>query len=47
MLRALPDAAQVASLIARACLEVQPGGQVAVPVTSAAQGHGFGQAVAA
>lgn len=47
MLRALPDAAQVASLIARACLEVQPGGQVAVPVTSAAQGHGLRQAVAA
>jgi hypothetical protein len=47
MLRALPDAAQVASLIARACLEVQPGGQIAVPVVAAATATGLRQAVAA
>lgn len=47
MLRALPDAAQVASLIARACLEVQPNGQVSHPLSATASARGFGQAVAA
>ncbi|TPG52887.1 photosynthetic complex putative assembly protein PuhB [Sphingomonas glacialis] len=47
MLRALPDAAHVASLIARTCLEVQPSGQVTQPVSPAAPANGFGQAVAA
>lgn len=47
MLRALPDAPHVASLIARACLEVQPGGQITPPVTAAPQAGGLRQAVAA
>lgn len=47
MLRALPDAAQVAALIARACLEVQPSGQVSQPVSAATPVPGFGHAVAA
>ena len=47
MLRALPDAPHVASVIARACLEVQPGGQITAPVAATTQGNGFGQAVAA
>lgn len=47
MLRALPDAAHVASLIARACLDVQPGGQIAKPVVAATPVNGLRQAVAA
>ncbi|MEG3177846.1 photosynthetic complex putative assembly protein PuhB [Sphingomonas sp. RB3P16] len=47
MLRALPDAAQVAALIGRACLEVQPNGSVARPSSATPPVTGFGQAVAA
>ena len=35
MLRAVPDAANVAALVARACLSANPGGQIAVAETQA------------
>lgn len=45
MLRAVPDAAGVAALVARACLAVNPGAQVE-PVAAPAPA-GFGEAIAA
>jgi hypothetical protein len=47
MLRALPDAATVASLIARTCLAASPEGRLAAPETAALQAPAFAKAQAA
>lgn len=47
MLRAVPDAATVATLIARGCLAASPEGRIAAPVSQAERVPTFAQAVAA
>ena len=47
MLRAVPHAADVAALVARACLAVNPQGQVAQPVAVLVPAPAFGEAIAA
>ena len=47
MLRALPDAAGVAALLARACLAANPQGRVAAPEPLIDRAPDFGGAVAA
>ena len=47
MLRAVPHAGDVAALIGRACLAVNPQGQVVVPAPHAVPAPAFGEAVAA
>ncbi len=47
MLRAVPDAANVAAQIARACLAVNPHGQLSQPATTNAAAPAFSQAIAA
>lgn len=47
MLRALPDSAGVAALIARTCLAANPTGQIAIATSSPSPAEAFGEAVAA
>ena len=47
MLRSVPDAADIAALIARTCLTANPDGRIAVPETRAATMPAFAKAAAA
>jgi len=47
MLRALPDAAAVAAMIARHCLTANPAGKIASPDTAAQPAPAFAEAQAA